>query len=46
MARNSNKRGRGWFGDSLRHAAAGRKGGKARGRNRNRNNDNTENINE
>lgn len=44
MARN-NKKGRGWFGDSLRHAAAGRIGGKARGRNRNKNrSNNDENI--
>lgn len=33
MARNNNK-GRGWFGDSARHAAAGRLGGRARGRKR------------
>ena len=31
MARGTKGR-RGWFGDSERHAEAGRKGGKARGR--------------
>jgi hypothetical protein len=33
MAR-SNNRGRGWFDEPERHAAAGRKGGRARGRKR------------
>ncbi len=34
MARNGNRSSgrRGWFGDSQRHAEAGRKGGRARGR--------------
>lgn len=31
----TNERGKGWFGDSAGHAAAGRKGGKARGRRKN-----------
>ena len=30
---DSKKRGRGWHGDSARHAAAGRKGGRQRGKN-------------
>jgi hypothetical protein len=43
MARNTTKGRRGWFGESARHAVAGRKGGKARGRNRNRNNNESSN---
>jgi hypothetical protein len=47
MATKNSKGRRGWFKDSARHAAAGRKGGLARGRNRNRNNsENNENITE